>query len=182
MPYEDGSLSAEEYLTAARELKEEQEALDARRRQVDGQWALTQKRMRRAEQAASNELAAGLEQAIVGRSTVLTYRDGAPPHVEDAGERLVEGAELVLRNIAKSPLRVCGRRLPHPGLESMTSAMREQQESGAYPTIEAHKAGATPAYELIMHTFGHFRYQRLTREQENAIRYRQTARTVHRGT
>lgn len=169
----DGSMSAEEYLAAAAELNQEQQTLNQRRRELETRWQ-ERNRQRQVERLDHSVLAAQFQRAVNGQSATVTYTRGSNGDAAQWEEREASfsDAELTILGIHNLPTRARGRQLAHPGLQSMTDAMREQQDTGNYPTIQQHLDRATPAYELVMHTFGSFRHWRLTPEEEHAIRHR----------
>jgi hypothetical protein len=170
---QDGSMSADEYLAAAAELNQEQQDLDGRRRALETSWQ-ERNRQQQVPRLDHNVLAAQFQRAVNGQPATVTYTQGSNGTAARREEREASfsDAELTIEGVQHLPTRVRGRELAHPGLQSMSDAMREQQDSGRYPTIEQHMDRVSPAYELIMHTFGSFRHRRLTPEEEHAIRHR----------
>jgi len=167
---QDGSMSAAEYLAAAAALNAEQQALNERRRELN----LRRLPASRAAQAAPSDLAAQFQSAVDGDGITVTFTNddvhGATFDV--APGTTSEDIDLTIRGVAHLPTRARAIPQAHANLQSMTDAMRAQQDSGEYPTVEDHLNRLSPAWELIVDEMGNSTNRRLTLEEENAIRYR----------
>jgi hypothetical protein len=172
MPNEDGSMTADEYLQAATQLNEEQFELDRRRRELNSRYT-NQSQHDAPPIPVVGPLSLHMTSVLQDRrSRAIEFVEGGRAVTCESPQPTGPDSILVIHGVHNMPGRVTGRQRAHPGLEAMTGPMRQQQATGEYPTIDDHMARTSPAFELMMHTFGHFTHRQLTPEEENAIRHR----------
>jgi len=165
---DDGSMSAEEYLRRSAELTEKQEELRWEK------WLLKA----HAQKAAAAQLinvsvlgqhfraAAKRQDAI---ATVLDFDTGGRPC---AREEPFNDYDLQLRHVHNMPGRARCAPPTAMGHHSASEPMRQQMETGAYPTLEAHQERTSVAHALGVDDTGHIAWKQLTKEDEDAFRTR----------
>jgi len=174
-----GSMSAEEYLRRSAELTKKQDELE-RERAVLGNYRQLEAS---AARISMEEFLAEFQRrvkpgALEADRIVLDYKAAAGkiPAVFERSEQAYHPGEpdIVITGVHHLPTRA--RCAPEyvPGHHSATEVFREVQDTGTYPTLEGHRARMTPAYEPQLDVMGKFTAHKLTKEQENAIRFRKS--------
>lgn len=174
----DGSLSAEEYLKAAREITEQHRAL------VDQVHYLMQKK--RALKAARNRGIANERSAnsSILRDAIVQLHSGQHPHghgirIDYSGDQPEKTYDIdcfdtiKLTGVHKLPTRArIEDRSVRPVGQTASIGMREQMDTGKYPTLEDHLSRRSPAYMPVYDALGLAEHKKLSKEQENALRER----------
>jgi hypothetical protein len=166
-------LTAEEYMRLSLDLEKEQATLNERRREL-------------AERARiSKDQSKGLE-LVFSRATKdhsrwkVTYqgKGHTQPEIKSLGPSMNGEPDIIIDGVPHAPSRAM--LVPAPGTmkESATPGLREHQDTGNYPSVPQHLSRQTPAWEIMRHEHGRFTYHKLTKEQEDAIRYRSSNRSV----
>lgn len=173
----DGSMSAQEYLEAASKIEAEMSEL--RRRQA----ALDLERMHSRQRETPvlenyTTLRDAMQHAFQGRTGTYTCDNGSSKFKQESHPYVLKGADLVIDNVHNLGTRAVVGKQAHPGLQSASDPMREQMDEGTYPTMEQHAAGTSPAYEPIPLSVGYLQYKKLTKEEEDAIKYRKRSDSV----
>ena len=162
----DGSMSAEEYLKRAVALNERRKALDRERNLL----ANYRKRADADDAINMDMLAELFRQAPQPHETAVI--DFCPETPQRFTAPSVNDADITVRGVHRLPVRV---QCAHPlcGIYcSATEPMRQQMNSGEYPTLEAHRDRTSVAYEPRIDEMGQFAAKQLTPEEEHAIRTR----------
>jgi len=161
-PLPDDGMSAEEYLRRAAEHQRQQEPrLRA--------WPGTTNRPERLH-SAEMELDARMRDILRdpdGRMEVVDAATGETLHCEREpatvslfGCDVVDlEADIVLTNVHALPQRqqsICPPSMPLH--ECVSEPMRQQMDTGRWPTVEEHLAGTSPPYEVFYDTWGHLTF------------------------
>jgi hypothetical protein len=175
-------MSAEEYLRRSAELTKKQNELECERAVLANYRQLESSAWRISVEEFNAEFQRRVQPGVTEADrVVLNYKSatGKIPAVFERTEQTFDGgADIVVTGVHNLPTRA--RCAPEcvPGHHSATEVFREVQDTGAYPTLEGHRARMTPAYEPHLDVMGKFTAHKLTKEQENAIRFRKAFPSV----
>lgn len=185
---DDGSMSADEYLRRAAELNEKQETLQREQAVLDAH-------MKRIEAAGVIDMHRLLDHFYrvthptkqPGPGYEVAYvsaPDGNPAQIKIEEVPYLGDVDISIRNVHNLPTRPRFRpaALQPVGDCGPTDAMREQMNTGEYPTLDDHAKRRSPAFEPLMDDMGRFSTKRLTKEEEDAIRNRTGSRAVRNST
>jgi len=179
-------MSADEYLRRAKELNDRERELDRQKIRLDAD----RKHLRMVDDLvrASNTInaaelaavfAAAMEKQPPQQLRIRCASGGCTRPATWTKEHVAYAdAELQFAQPHLLPTLTLPAHETKSGYHSATQPMREQMRTGNYPTLQDHNFGHSPAYEIQLGPFGRLQYDKLTKDQELAIKTGKNRRSV----